>query len=408
MRYLRIASLAGLVFLSLAFAIVFHYSRARGEVQDPSAVCVVLAADHETAYEELDAGDPWRAAAVLVNSLRKIPDDDPQFINDALIDEAVAVSRFAVYIMAELMDDATREQFMRMVLLPGMYPTDHLVQLQYEVTHAPDLERTYEIIEEFFQLANGDNPCVRVVSLAILAAPYSFELWPHRAETRQFLAQEYPHLDATRTVLQWSLDACRGKREKMPEAMAAVVNEELTTPAEQAILHFSYAGSLAKDAIPALLHSNSRQQGVNFLCAGIIEGPDWKSRFECINQAIGFADIGYRAEIEAALETLATSGLDTPDTVRAKCLLLGFAREAGDSQRARFFGEELLNMKRIKDTFDRTLHEEVGNAIQFYAEYLAQNGFNSQAAAVYLSFADKFPNSALAVKCLERARALKH
>ncbi|MGI6459699.1 MAG: hypothetical protein ACOX5J_06325 [Candidatus Hydrogenedentales bacterium] len=123
MRYLRIASLAGLVFLSLAFAIVFHYSRARGEVQDPSAVCVVLAADHETAYEELDAGDPWRAAAVLVNSLRKIPDDDPQFINDALIDEAVAVSRFAVYIMAELMDDATREQFMRMVLLPGMYPT---------------------------------------------------------------------------------------------------------------------------------------------------------------------------------------------------------------------------------------------------------------------------------------------
>jgi hypothetical protein len=408
MRHLRIASLAGLVFLSLALAIVFDYSRVRGAVQDPSAVCVALAADHEAAYKALDAGDPWKAAAVLVNSLRKIPGDDPQFVNDALIDEGVAASRFAVYIMAELMDDATREQFMQTVLLPDKYPTDYLVQLQYEVTHAPTLERTYEIIEAFSQLANGDNPCVRVASLAILAAPYCFELWPHRAETRQLLVQQYPQLDATKTVLQWSLDACREKGEQMPEAMARVLNEELTTPAEQEILHSSNAASLAEAAIPALLDSSSRQQGVNYLCSGITDGPDWKSRFECINQAVGFADIGYRMEVEAALEALATSGLDTPDTVRAKCLLLGYAREAGDSERVRHFGEELLNITRIKDTFDRTLHEEVGNAIQFYADYLCKNGFKSEAAAVYESFADKFPNSAMAVKCQERAIAVMH
>lgn len=408
MRGSRGIPFLAIMLFSIAALGLFGYSRVRGEIEDPahvglktealSLVCAALTADHEAAYQALDMGDVWRGATTLVHSLRKIPGDDPQFINDELVDAGVGATRFAVYIMSELMDEEMRQQFVETALDP-VYPTDELVQLQYEVTHAPTSERAVEIVKRLLALTEGTNPSARVASLAILAAPYSFELWPHRPRARHALVENYTGLAITRTVLQWSLDACRAKGDGIAEAMAKVVNEELTSRREQQILLADPASSRTIVALPSLLKVQSRRDGVASICGGIINGTDWKTRFACINQAVGFGDIGHRDQIENALETLVASGLDTPDTVRAKCLLLGYARDNGDIERVRYWGDQLLGTRRITDTIDRTLHEEVGNAIQFYAEFLEKNGMEAQAAAVYARLGGKFPNSVLAEKC---------
>lgn len=101
---------------------------------------------------------------------------------------------------------------------------------------------------------------------------------------------------------------------------------------------------------------------------------------------------------------MAKSDLYSPDTIRAKCLLLGYARDDGDIEKARKWAEDLLSTRRITDTVGRTLHEEVGNAIQFYAEFLNKNGLKLEAAAVYDSLGSRFPNSSLAEKCRLAAR----
>lgn len=370
-------------------------------------VCSALAAEREAAYQAVESGDSWEATAILAYSLRQIPGDDPAFIDDALIDEGVAATRFAVYIMAELMDDDLRRQFRDTVLEPETYPTDELLGLQYDVTHAPSLEATYGIIDRFWALANGSNPAARVASLAILAAPYSFELWPHRASARQRLVNEYPNLDITRTILQWSLSACKNKGAKIADAMDDVINKELTTTEEQQILRDDRASSLAIAVLPALLDDGARARGVAQLCGAITDETDWKTRFACINQAVGFRDIGYAEEVESACEVLASSDPATPDIMRARCLVLGYAREAGDMEKARLWGEELLAADRIVDTLDRTLHEEVSNAIQFYADFLAKNGLKEEAASVYERLATKFPNSVLATRCTGLATALR-
>jgi hypothetical protein len=413
----RAAKLAPLLFILFVMVVLgfLGYDYVRGQAtgaappspaETLARVCSMLAAEREAAYQAVEAGDSWGATATLAYSLRQIPGDDPAFIDDALVDEGAAATRFAVYIMAELMDDDLRRQFRDAVLDPETYPTDELLGLQYDVTHAPTLEATYGIIDRFWALANGSNPAARVASLALLAAPYSFELWPHRAYARQMLVREYPDLDITRTVLQSSLSGCKNKGANIAEAMDDVINKELTTPEEQQILHDDPACSLAIAALPSLLDAGSRANGVAQLCAAITGEADWKTRFACINQAVGFRDIGYAQEVESACEALASSEPATPDVIRARCLVLGYAREAGDIEKVRYWGEQLLAQDRIVDTIDRTLHEEVGNAIQFYADFLEKNGLKQEAASVHERLAAKFPNSVLATHCTDLATAL--
>jgi len=305
------------------------------------------------------------------------------------------------------MDDAVRKEFVDTVLDPDRYLTDDLIQVQYDVTHGPSLKETYILIDKLWALANSANAAARLSALCILAAPDLFEQWSLRPKARQYLIDDYPDLAVTRTVLRWSLDACRAKGAAMPNAMAKVLNVELTTPPERDILEDDPAVLLLKKTLPDLVSAENRDQGVAQLTGGIVNHTHWKDRFACLNLAIGYRDIGYAEPVETACATLARSGLNTPDVTRAKCLMLGFGHDAGNVQTVRYWGDELLAMDRILDTVDRTLHEEVRKAIQRYADFLVTRGLREEGAAVYERLAAKYPNSALAAQSYDRAAAIR-
>jgi hypothetical protein len=215
---------------------------------------------------------------------------------------------------------------------------------------------------------------------------------------------EYPNLELTQLILRSSLYMCKRDEAPIGPAMEAVLAEELTADAEQILLATDPAVLILNDALPDILSETRKAQGVAHLCRGITEPEDWKTRFACLNLAMGYADRGHRDTVEPAIEALASSGLDTPDVVRAICIMSGFST---DLDERRVWGDALLNLGRIIDVPNRTLHEEVRKAIEYYAQALYDGGRAKEAAEVYDRLGAKFPNSALERRCAETAAAIR-
>lgn len=380
------------------------------EAPDPLAeLCALLAKDREAAYQLMAAGDPWQAMASAAISLRAIPGDDPTLLTDALADEAAASLHLTVFGMKDLLDEATCEQFIETVLDPVTYPSDAAILMYYRVSMGPTFDETQVLLDELWALAESTNPVGRSGALTILASPWCFEHWPHRAEARQLLIAEYPDLDMTRTILRMSLGACKRKPENTAQAMDKVLTKELVSDADRYVLDADPVAVLAAQALPSLLVQDAavRAEGVAHLCSGITDSEDWHVRFGCLNLVPGFHASGHAALVESYVAALAASDFDTPDVTRATCMILGFSMDAKDAESAAYWADELLALERIVDPFERPLHEEAWHTIDQYGEYLASIGNPKAAALAYEQLAAKYPNSALAERFLEKADEMR-
>ena len=250
-----------------------------------------------------------------------------------------------------------------------------------------------------------------IVALCMLASPWCFRYWSHRAGARQRLIAEYPDLDMTRTILRMSLAQCkREENETVAQAMAGVLDKELVTDADRYVLETDPVTMLAAQALPGLLSedASTRANGAALLCGGVTDSEDWHIRFGCLNMLPDYHATGHAALIESYVAALAASDLDTPDATRATCMMVGFSIDAKDAETAAYWADELLAKERIVDPFERPLHEEAWMTIEHYGEYLASLGHFEDAALAYERLAAKYPNSALAEEFFQKAGEMRN
>jgi hypothetical protein len=373
-----------------------------------------LADDREEAYLALRSGNVWGGTELLVLSLRKLPGDDPLWISNELVDESCATIRLAVYAMESLMDDAVRQQFIDTVLVPEKFPTDSLVLCRFRVAHAPTLEEADVIVAELYKLCHSTHSVVRVFSLGLLTAQYYFNydpLLPTQAEVLETLGADYGGLEIVWEVHRAYLYYYCGPQKYGDKKLARIIaGNDGKTPAPAMAAYTSdptlaplrEAGTTLRGDLPEMWRDAAEALG-----RAMTDDADPKIRYASINLGITLYKSGNADVFRAACRTLAAREGNTPDIVRATCLALGYAREEGAAGEAARWAEKLLALDRIFDPIERTLHEEVDHAIQHYAEFLAERGDRKGAIRVYESLAEKFPNSALALRCYEKADALR-
>ena len=207
--------------------------------------------------------------------------------------------------------------------------------------------------------------------------------------------------------MRWSIEEGKHKPKDVAGTIAWMLDKELRTDAEKAVLANDPVAMLTAAALPDLQSIERTGDGVALLCAGITGGEDWRVRYGFLNVVPGYHTGANKAQIEAAVAALAESEMETPDTVRASHMILGFAMDAKDTGTAAYWAERILARDRIFDPVDRPLHEEAWHAIEQYGDYLASRGYYEDAALAYERLAAKYPNSALAARFYAMADAIR-
>lgn len=368
-------------------------------------------AAHQEAYARMKAGEPWAAAEGLLVALRELPADDP-----AVIDPAIAPGRLCVWIMSELLDDWTRMKFISDVMDMDQYPTDALVYYRYEIGYGtlPREKQSALWRKLEYDLANRGNVLARAGSLAILASPYYFPKWGSGKRGMRALVDEFSETELTASVLRVQLYWAKRFDEPLGKEIAATFNYRVLNRGDE----YHPERIAIRDADPVLsqvlgvlhqLQNTSpviQRDGVQALVQGLLATESPLERFDLLNVVSIYAQDGKEDLVRTACEDLAARNGATPDVLRARTILLNLEREAGNQERASELAEALINVDRIVDPVERSLHEEITNDLMHFGDERAKAGETDDAVSIFERIAAKYPGSWLAERCLKRAQAI--
>lgn len=358
-----------------------------------------LSEPRSAALNEIRRGEPVAAAQILLEALRKWPDDV------SAIDEAVPSIYLFLFTMEYLVDEPAREEFCTRVMQEDKNPIDDMLLsgLYLNLDSGLDQEEFNAVGRKLQALSVDPKPMVRAIAMMVMAAPYYYRDSIIAVNNRQELVKQFPRLEITKAALRAPLYAARKKIVDEPDAVIRSVEEDGLAEARRNDPVVQGMRTAVAD-----LKRTTRSEGAAGLFAdGVRNASGVEDRYANLYMLEPFAADGKSTECKAAVLDLAMRPAETADSTYARIQMLRMAANAQDAAELRRWADALLAQDDLGNGYSRNLFEDLVKDVSAAAEALAKAGDPQGAAARLDALAARFPNSPVASTAKARAAQLR-
>jgi hypothetical protein len=360
------------------------------------------------AHDRIMAGELQEGATDLIASLRALPLDKPR-----AADAALGSMQLMLFTVEYLMDAATWSHFASQVLDPTQHPIDDYLHFLFQINDDRGItqETMNEVVRKLYEFSYSDHTFVKIGALAIMSDPYYFRDSKLGQDALDRLTTEFPNLAITEEALRQALYVYREDESMLAEELeeSNIPHKSLSTREESPARAFQAADPLIarmRSTIDLLQTSETQGETLSAMCRDAHADSDWRMRYGLLHMAEPYGKKGQRFLVKETCQILAQRTDSTPDVTRAQCLLVQMAQEDGDMPAAEQCIDKLLQQRRTMDVLERNLYEAVMQTVEAYAKGQAARGDTAGAVAALEKLAAKYPDSALADRCLAQVAEL--
>jgi hypothetical protein len=358
-----------------------------------------LSEPRSAALSEIRRGDPTAAALILLDALRKWPDDV------SAIDEAVPSIYLFLFTMEYLVDEPARRDFCTHVMQEDKNPVDDmlLTGLYLNLDSGLDQEEFNAVGRKLQALSVDPKPMVRAIAMMVLAAPYYYRDSIIALNNRQALVKHFPQLEITKAALRAPLYAARKKIIDEPDAVIRSVEDDGLAEARRN----DPVIQGMRTAVADLKRTSQSEGAARVFAEATRSAASVEDRYANLYMLEPFAAGGKSAECKAAVLDLAMRPAETADSTYARIQMLRMAAIAQDAAELRRWADALLAQDDLGNGYSRNLFEDLVKDVSAAAEALAKAGDPQGAAARLDVLAARFPNSPVASTAKARAVQLR-
>ena len=354
------------------------------------------------AYDFMGSGQAYEGTVQLIELLRTVDGSDITMA-DALIGPAQLLG----FSIASLLDWPQRTQLLTEVFQPDAYPTDKFAIAAMKAgsgVQGMALPARATLLE----LAKSDHLPVRAAALYILGQPYYYGWASSQEPAVAELVLNYPDLAFSKCLIEIPVFQTIKEGVMNGEAGVNLLKDVVYWGGRKEMVLDASAGlAMAAEALPSMNSQDITNATVRSWAEALPDCPEPRSRYTVISLLATVCNTAERRE-EAlpGLSAIAGQSAVTPDVVRARGILAEFARSDHDPQRLDEIVQDMLSLKLLPCTAERSMYEVQLHTAQHAAKYFTRYGWNSLAVKTHEALAAKYPGTALAADESAKAEAL--
>jgi hypothetical protein len=351
----------------------------------------------------MTSGQAYEGTVELIELLRTVEASDI-----TMADALVGPAQLLGFSIASLLDWPQRTQLLNEVFQPEEYPTDKLTIAAMKAgsgVQGVALPARASLLE----LAKSDHLPVHAAALYFLGQPYYYGWASSQEPAVAELVLNYPELDFSQCLIEIPVYYALKDGVNSGESDANLLKDVVYWGGRKEMVLGASAGlAKAAEALPSMNSKDITKDTVRQWAQTLPDCAEPGSRYTLVSLLGTVCNTAERREqAEPGLTAVAELPAVTPDVLRARGILAEFARLDHNPQQLDRIVHEMLSLKMLPCTAERSMYEVQLHTAQHAAKYFTRYGWHDRAARTHEALAAKYPGTALAASEAAKAEVLR-